>query len=397
MSHTIANIKDQVAPKLRGASVDNIPGFYLHCKEAAGNVLLRCQPIETRRSAQIANAIYSHIHNYVAPADLKGDNKIIDLRPYSNRSTDDDNEQRFGMEFDIRKDENTFAIEVINGVKTLRLSKDVSPHTTLATLDSLTIGQTITGSGDVENLTTNSFDYLAGNASVQFGLDGLTGTGTIQIVLPTAADLDDLEDIAALFGALKWPDVSRFTSMELRWGSDTSNYWSQTITTPHDRTAFLNNVWSIFRGDWSSATETGTPDASAVNTFSLVFTYTTGAAIANIRLDNITISKGKPYEVVYYSDRLFQDTSGNYIEIPTDDADVVLMGLDGVNIFLYELMLILIQELGEDAVKQSADWFEKQLLGWEKSGGEWKTGLYDIYNEEYPSQEIQQSVTYHRF
>jgi len=396
MSTQIANIKDLVQPKLRGSSVANIGGFYLHCKEAASNVLLRTAPIETRRSAPIANAIYSHIHNYVAPIDLKGDNKVIDIRPYSQRSTEDENRARFPNQFDIEKEENTFSVEVINGVKTLRLSKDVSPHITIATLDSLTVGQTITGSGDVADLTTNRFDYLSGLASVQFGLSGATGVGTILIVTPSVIDLTSLETIASVFGGIKFPDVSRLTDIKIRWGSDASNYYEATVTGPHDRTAFINDVWSIFRGDWSNAATVGSPVVAEIDTFQVVLNYTTGAALANVRLENLTMSKGVPYEVVYYSRFFFQGIDGTYKEVPTADSDVILMN-DGENIFLYELMLILIQQLGDEAITQSARWFENQLLGWERSGGEWNRGLYDIYNEQFPDQSMQQTVQYHRF
>ena len=394
---TIANIKDMVTPKLRGASLARVGDFHLHCKEAAGNVLLRTDPIEARRSARIANAIYSNIFNYVAPVDMKGDNSIIDIRPYGERATADDTEARFNREFDINRDEDTFTVEVINSLKTLRLSKRLNGHIVLATLDSLTSGQVVTGSGDVENLEINTLEYVAGRGALQFGLSGATGAAIIKIVLPNTVDLTTLEDVGALFAIQQFPDASRLTSIELRWGSDDANYWSKTVTSPHDRTEFLDSVWSLIRHDWVDADKTGAPDVTAINTLQVVYTYTAGTALTNVRLDNITAPTGKAYEVVYNSDYLFKSSAGVYKSTSDADEDSVMLGTDGINIFVYELMLILIQELGEDSVKQSAQWFENQLMGYERSGGEWNRGLYDLYNSKYPSQAIPQSIVYHRF
>ena len=394
---TIQNIKDMVTPKLRGGSIDHVGSFHLHAKETAGNVLLRCAPLETIRNFRIANALYSHVLNYTAPTDLKGNNGIIDIRPYGDRSTADDTEARFGREFDINRDEDTFTIETINGLKTIRLSKAINGHIVLATMDSLTVGQTVTGSGDVENLTTNTLEYVAGKAAVQFGLSGATGSGTIQIVMPNTIDLTTLEDLGAVFSMIQFPDADRLTSIEVRWGSDDSNYWSETVTAPSDRTAFLDAVWSMIRADWANSSQTGSPDVTAVNTISLVYTYTAGTALANCRVDNIITALGKAYEAVYYSKYLFKGADGTYKEVSTADEDTILLDTDGVNIVLYELMLILIQELGEGSVRQSAQWFENQLMGYERSGGEWKRGLYDLYNEKYPEQSIPQQVNYYRF
>lgn len=387
-----------VTPKLRGRSLNQIGDFFLHCKEAGGNTLLRINPGQTRRTARIANALYSHINHYVAPSDLKGDNKVIDIRPYSERDPDVFDSHRFPRQFDREKVENTFSVEYLNGVKTLRINKEVGPVATLATLDSLTAGQTVTGSGDVTDLTTNSFDQLVGNACVEFGLNGSTGSGTIKIALPSVIDISDLSGLAAIFAAMKFQAAGRLTNVQIRWGSDDSNYYYSNITSPHDRDRFESMVWSILRADWSSASTQGSPDATSIDTITFVFTYnTTGGAIPNNRLDSVTVSKGEPYEIVYYSNCLFQGTDGTYKQIPTADNDVVLIDGEGVNIFVYELMLILIQELGDKSVRQSARWFENQLFGHERSGGEWKRGLYDIFNREYPDQSVEQTVQYYKF
>lgn len=391
MSLSITQIKTKVTPKLRGTTLARVPDFYGKCREAAGNVLSRCYPLETIRSSRLDGAIYSHVYNYVINQDIRGNKGVIDIRPISERSQQDDLEGRFGREFDIKKDEDTFTIEIVNGIKTLRLSKQINGQATLSHFDTLTGTETVTASGDVTNLEIDRYDYVSGNSSLKFSLSGATGAGTIEVALAQSINLETIEDIGALFNWLNFPDITRLNSMTVRWGSDSSNYWSKSVTTPHDRTAFESNAWTLQRYDWVSATETGSPDATTIDYVAVVFDYDTGAAISNVRLDAITAALGRPYEVVYYSNRFFKSTAGTYLETPTDDSDTLNIAVEGENIFLYELMLILIQELGQKAVAQNAKTFQEQLYA--PNG----IGLYDLYNRNYPSQAISKSMTYYNF
>lgn len=386
---TIAQIKTKVTPKLRGTTLARVPDFNGKCREAAANVLARSYPLETIRSSRLEGAIYSHIYNYVINQDVRGNKGIIDIRPISERSTSDRLEGRFSQEFDIKKDEDTFSVEVVNGIKTLRLSKKVNSHSTLAHFEALTGVETVTGSGDVSDLEIDRYDLISGSGSLKFALSGATGAGAVEVALSQAINLESLEDIGALFNWLKFPDVTRLTSVSLRWGSDSSNYWSKTVTSPSDRSEFESNAWTLQSFDWASATATGTPDASAIEYVAVVFAYTTGTAISNIRLDAISAALGRPYEAIYYSNCLFKATDGTYLNEPTDDSDVINIAVEGENIFLYELMLILIQELGQKAVNQNASFFKEQLFG--------DGALYQIYNRAYPSQAVMKSMTYYKF
>lgn len=386
----ITSIKSKVAPKLNGTSISDIDGFYDKCREAAGNVLARIDPLETIRRSRIENAIFSHVYNYAIGSDLKGNNSIIDIRPIGERSPEDDLGGRYGREFDIKKNHDTFAIEVINGVKTLKLAKSVNGHQVLCPMDSLTIVATITASGDVTDLDTNTLDYINGSASVQFGLSGATGIGSVIITLDEEVDLSDIEDVGALFFWQNFANASRLNSVQLQFGNSDSAYWYKDITTPHDRSAFESNAWTLQRGDWSSASEQGSPVSTTISRIVIKYDYDTGDAIANNRLDAVTCAKGSAYEALYYSDKFFKNTAGTFLETPTDDSDTINIALDGENIFLYELMRIIIQERGQKAVKQKDSWFKDQLHNGE-------TGLYTIYGEKYPSQAIQTQTTYYDF
>ena len=393
MSLNISTIKNKIEPKLRGTTINKLAGsFNDKCAEAASNVLLRTNPPETIRKTRIENAIYSHIYDYAISQDIKGDNSVIDIRPIEQRSPSDDIHGRTEQEFDLRRDRDTFAIEMVNSTKVLRLSKRVGSHRVLHTMDALTGIGTVTGSGDVENLTTNTLELIAGAASVQFGLSGATGQGIITVTLPSAVDLSDIEDVGALFHWINFPTASRLSSIQFRWGSDSSNYWYSNITAPHDRTSFEDAVFTLQRADWVSASEQGTPDSSSVTHIAIVFNYTAGDALTNVRVDNITAGGGKAYEALYYTDRFFKSTAGSYLGTPTADTDVILIGQDGHNIFLYELMLVIAAEIGEKFMTHSKRWLQDQLNGYGDV-----PGLYHEYNSKYPTKVLPKSTTYHDF
>lgn len=394
MQLQISDIKTKVTGKLRGGSLANVSDFYGKCQEAAGNVLSRAYPLETIRSSSIEGALYSHVYNYVINQDIRANKGIVDIRPIANRSRHDDVVGRYGAEFDINKDRDTFTIEVVNGIKTLRLKKDVGSHMTIVPLDNvLPVGAVLSTSGDLGNLETNSYDYVDGVGSVQFSLSGATGTGTLIINLTSEVNIESVEDIGALFNWFNFPDVSRLTSVALRWGTDGSNYWQKTVTTPHDRTTFVSGAWSLLRYDWNTAPQTGTPDAARIKRLELVFTYTTGSAIENIRVNKISAAVGRPYELVYYSNFFFKGTNGTYKSKPTADSDYInIEGTEGTNLFLYELMLVIIQELGDKSVDRSSKWFMQQLNGY----GEVE-GLYKNYNRNNPCQSLPVQMTYYRF
>jgi len=388
---TITRVKTDVAPKLRGTNVDRIPDFHGKCRQAAVNVISRLWSPETIRTSTIENAIYSDIYSYAINQDVRASKGVIDIRPISERSRSDVTEARYHREFDVKRDEDTFTIRTNNGLKTLELSKRIAPHATLHTLDSTTAGGTVTVTGDAQNLTTNSLHKIAGNNSLEFSLDGATGTGGIEIALSTARNLTDYKNLAAFFYWLSFSAVDRLTSVTLRWGSDSSNYHYATVTSPHNREAFVNNVFMHLKGDWRSAQTTGSPDAANIDYVAIIFNYTTGAAINNIRVDNITYSIGEVWELEYYSDAFFTSAaSGAYITEPTDDSDWLNIPTEGYNIFLYELMTILIQELGQKAVTTNKRWFQEQL-----GGAGTISGLYTEFNNAYPCQAITPTQTYY--
>jgi hypothetical protein len=130
------------------------------------------------------------------------------------------------------------------------------------------------------------------------------------------------------------PTASDFTSVGLRWGSSSANYWSSTATTTHEGTTFQNG-WNLIRYDWSSASSTGTPDSSAVNYLRITYNYN-GTAQTAVRLDSIISRLGTIMDIEYYSKFLFRDAStGAFQETVTADTNLINLDTESYNLFLY--------------------------------------------------------------
>lgn len=394
----ISTFKGKVSPKLHGASLVKVVGVYDKLYEASGMLLNVVRPYSTIRKFRIENAIYDKIYNYACNDDIFADG-IIDIRPIGQRSTQDSLQGSFDQQFDIKKKENSFAIEEINGIKTLRLSKCLTPRILLADMNSLTIGQTVTGSGDVTDLDVDYLDYISGNAAIKFGLSGSTGQGKITIALDSAVDLSTLEGIGAVFPWFKFPLSTALTNVKIRVGNSVSAYVESTVTAAHDR-AFESDAWMLLMQNLATATETGTVDFSAIDWIQIEINYTSGTARTNVKIDSITAALGQAWEVIYYSKYLFTDSTGvTWKEIPTAETDLIRLDDPGDIVgYLYTFMLTLQQELKGKNMAADFAYFSNQLNGLHARNGTLiQEGIYDLMKNKYPNQAIIRQVDYYEF
>lgn len=380
---TIANAKDSLTGMVHSTSLTKVRNLNELFRRAAINLLSKVDPPGTIRISQITNAVHSEIYDYSAADDLKGD-KLIDLRPQINRLLSDRMRQRFIEPFDLRKKENTFVIRYDSGEKSLRLSKSISPSAiVIHQLDSITANGTWAVGGDGDNLTQDTLNKIVGSASLNFDLDGSSTEGYIENSDMDEVDLSDEEDIGKIFVRVYLPNPSAITSITLRWGSSSSAYWSVTVTSPHDQDSFKTG-WNILAFDWNGATETGSPDSSAIDYLRVTITYE-GTADTDFRVDRIACSVGEIWEMVYYSKYLFRTSGGTWQETTSDDSDIINLDIEGYNLFLNECLKLIAQQIqGEDS-GFDIEFSEKELKE-----------LYRIYKKDNPSQAIKKQDFYYR-
>jgi hypothetical protein len=383
--YTIQDIKSDIAGLSHGTDIGHITNLNELFWRAGRKVISRIDPRETKRIQNLTNPLHDDVYNYTLPTDTK---RIVDIRPQVNRTRGDKMRQKFGKIFDMEKaiQDDIFTIQHNSSRKFIRISKDVSPAPkTLNAVNDVDDNGTWSASGDATNVAQDKQYYVSGSASVKFDI---TTEGGIENDDMSAVDLNEHEDISTLFVWVYLPDASIITNVDLRWGSSSSAYWNVTETDQHDGTSFRNG-WNLLGFSWNGATETGSPDSSAIDYLRVQVTST--SADTDIRVDNIISSLGEIWEIVYYSNLLFRNSSGTWINKPTTDSDIVNLDEDSYEIFLREAMIEVSRQIaGEDAGFDIQE-AEKDLYG---TGN--RQGLYKLYNKKYPGEAIKPIGSYYR-
>lgn len=380
---TILEVKNHLIGMGHGGTLNKIRNFYELCRRAANNVTSKIDPVDTERIAALSSTVHDTLNDYALPSDYK---KAIDLYPDSERTHRDTAKRGYPERFDLRKalDNKTISIEGNNGGKYLRINWRSKSPKTLNSCDSLTANGLWSVVATATGLVLDTIYKYSGAGSIRFDV-AATGDG-IQNTTMTKVDLTDEDEIADVLVAVYLPTTTGLTSVSAIWGNDlTAKFWTGVAqTTQADGTAFKTG-WNVLKFAWSAATETGTVDPATIDSFKITFTRT--VAIADIRVDNILFSIGRPFDLKYYSKYLFKSAAGTWLPQPTDDGDTLVLG-DPVaeNIFLYECLMEMAQQMeGEDSTFDIS-YAQKRLNG--DSGSPdpvEQRGLYAKYRSEYPS------------
>lgn len=364
MSYTIAELKNDLEANLHGTTLNKLPGDFNDVAwEAARTLLSKLDPKETQRKAPITNAIFNDIYAYPLPADIKGD-KFISILPQTNVDLHDNLSQVYGEHFELFKGqlEGIAHVDYFNANKVLKLSiSGGKAGKTINSVDGISDNGTWAVSSDASNLVEDTLNKYSGRASLRFDLDasGAATTGVLTNSTMTAVDGEDEEDVGSLFMPVYFSVADNITSIQLKWGSSSVNHWKTTVMGTSEGLAFQDG-WNLLKFDWQGATETGTPDSSAINYVEVTINYD-GTATPNCRIDNIVLRLGEIYDIKYYSKYLFRNNSGIWINKPTADTDIVNLDEDSYNILLFILSYLVTQKIqGEDGVFDR-NFFETEL------------------------------------
>lgn len=379
MAYTIAQLKTDMTGMLHGTSLNKVTGVYDLINRSARDLLSAVDLFETIRIATLSNALYDRIYDYAAPTDLKGD-RVIDVRPQVNRNPSDVLQKKFNREFDANKLNNMFSVLSNSGIKTMRISKNVRAGIVLNQVDDIATNGTWAASGTATSLIQDTINYVSGSGSLRFNVSG-AGSATLTNSTMAQVDLSSFTSVAAEFLWIYMPTASQVTNVTSRWGSDSSNYYSSTVTTGH-YSAFVDG-WNLLRFDWSSASTTGTPVTTAMD-YSVV-TIVTTASGNNYRLDNIIFNMPSVWEMEYYSKYLFRTSAGVWSETCSDDDDIVNLDTDSYNLLLLRCVKNALQQMQDQGNTNDSNDIEKQYDKAEKR-----------YTLKYPSQITQTISTYYR-
>jgi hypothetical protein len=361
----IGTLKNILPRKIRGANLDDIQGVtdYTLFGEAATNLLLKIDPIMTMRRQPLL--LYPGVYDYAAWSDLKG-KKVIGLAPQGRR----DREQwthTYAEDIDGDDEKNQVGVEFENGAKKLRISHTIGNG---ANVDETNNDDNWAVSGTASGLAENDLIFAGGG--VQF--DATVGTALLTWNGDETHDLSEAESIGAFFRLIYIPDATLFTSVTMRVGSASGDYWSITGE-PAFGSSYATGI-NLVKFNWNGATPTGTPDSNAIDYIRLAFVVT--GTINNLEVSNTFVSIPTPYEGGYYSNCLFQSTAGAYKTVPTADEDVILLEGEEENALVYECARLIADDMARDERSQK---FDARLNG---DGNE--TGIYSDIKAQKPSE-----------
>ena len=355
--YNVTALKGEIQAFIHGTTLNQVVNVDGLIYRAARQLVLDVDPQEMKRIKPLASAIYDRVYDYPIPDDVKG-NKVIDIRPQANRNASDSFLQTYSKPFDLSKDSllNQFNIDFNSGVKTIRIADSgLVPGVVVNDADSIdSNGLWVTG-GTASNIAIDNINYVSGGASLKF--DATTGAAYLENSTMDAQDLSAWKNQGHFFLWVYMPTAIDFTNVKLRWGSDSSNYYEQTVTVNQQGNAFVDG-WNLLDFPWLNAVQTLTPIDTAINYLRLTCNVT--AAQTAIRLDNIVFRLGTILEIVYYSKFLFKDAiTGGWQETITDDSNIINLDTESYNLLVYQVGIHLAQQLqGLDAMFYDGNYFQ---------------------------------------
>lgn len=361
MSFNISDLKDRINSKTHN-SINKLVDVDSLIIEAGNNLLLAVDSPATIRDTQLSNGLYDSVYTYACPVDLKED-KMISLIPQNplNQTPAQNYNQTYSKEIALRKELGTLSIEDNSTVRTIEaVGIGLRAGVTVNDANSLTTSGTWTAGGNAINLAVDTINFVSGNASLKFDISASGSTAYIENSTMQSVDLTDYVNAGSGFVYVYIPSTTIITSVNLRWGSDSSNYYSSTATTTQDNTAFVVG-WNLLRFDWAGSTTTGTPTVTAIDYLRITFNYT-GTATTSCRVDNIVFRLPAIYNLKYYSNYLYRSTSGTWLEKPTssDDSDILNLDTTGFNMMVAECGYLAAQELAGEDSSFDVDFFRKE-------------------------------------
>lgn len=361
MAYTIQTAINDLAGVTHGTTVNKIPNLYGAINRAARAVLLDVDPKETQRIVQLSQ-VFNNVFDYAVPTDLKGD-KIVDLRIQAGRKPGDIFQQGYSQDFDANKltsFKNKIITQWNTGIKTLRIeAPTLTAPLVLSDTSSLTGWATTVGASTLTLDTTNN---VAGGGALTFNLAAGSASGYVENSILSAIDLSTHVSTSTLFMWVYMPTGASVTSVDLRWGSSSANYYNYTTTVSQQGTAFVNG-WNILAFPWVSATKTGTP-VNTSYTYSRVTVNYNSTLQTGFKVDNITSNLGYIFELQYYSKFLFRDPSTNAFQESVTDAtdNLKLINLDteSYNLFFNKLVMFVAQQLQGSDAAYDATFFDSE-------------------------------------
>lgn len=388
---TVSNLRDSVGGMLQGLNLNNVANLNTALERTARQTCVLLDiPEATLRSSL---TLYDGVTDYLSPTDMFASG-ILDIRPQGQeRWVGDSVQKQPSMEFDqtkgILSNTTRTTVEYDKGTGLIRvISPIVVPR---IELDSMTYTTGWTAAGSASGLTVDQSVYWQAPSSLRFTLTGAS-SGTLTKTIPSQ-DLTSYQSVGVGFLAFRTPSASNLTSIELRLGSDASNYYSVIVTTGFIK-AFTANEWMLASFDLSTATTVGTPTITAIDYAQVRIVH--GATLTNFYVGDLWISLPSPQTLIYYTDAIFlasgSSTPSNTI---TSTSDQILLNDSAYAIYEVKCAIEVAMQQGGTLANGVIETLNNKLNGVKAGSQVVVLGLIDSYRADNPSQEIRVTGSYY--
>ncbi len=345
MSYSVLDVKNDLSGVLHGTTVNQIQNLDGVIDRAARQLLLDLDPQETKRTLEFVNPIFNTVFDYPIADDVKG-NKLIDIFPQVQRIPQDIWLQSYNQAFDVAKQNifsmtNMFTMNFNSGLKSIRINAPfLNPPIIINQAESTTDNGTWATGGTASSITTNNTNFAQGSGSLQFNVTA--GAAYVENSTMTAVNLSAVLNQSSLFVWVYIPTASSLTSVDLRWGSDSSNYYHETVTQNQQGNSFVNG-WNLCEFPWKSATTVSSPVVTAID-YARVTLNVTGT-MTGCLVNGVNSILGTVLQYEYYSKFLFRDAiTGAFQERVTDDSNLINLDTDSYNILFNQVAFLAVQQ-----------------------------------------------------
>lgn len=386
---TVSEYKDSISAILSGMNLNTVSDLDGTIERAARTMV---QKADIPEASGIQNIVlYSGVFDYECDDTIFG-TAITDIRPQGiSRPPWDSTTKTFGMQFDRLKNlypsgtSSTF--EYYNGVPIIRIRAPFPNQN--VTLDSMAAVGTWVASGTASGLTQDTAVFYQNPASLRF--TATTGAAILTNNETSSVNISSLEDVGVAFLAVYIPsNASAITSITLKIGSSSTNYNNVTVTAPFIG-SFTNNLWQLVAFNFATASQTGTPDWSAIDYFQVTFNVT--GTITNLRVGDLFISQPTPAQILFQSAAIFLPTgSTTALTTITANTDTIILNNPAYNLFLYEGALHVLENTSGGLGDAMYERISRKLNG---DGTDKNLGLYAMFRGDNPSQELRQTESWY--
>lgn len=362
MSYSVNDLQNDLIGVLHGQSLDQIFNIHGIINRAARTLLLDLDPQETKRTVEFVNPIFNGVFDYPIAADVKG-NKLIDIIPQVQRIPRDVWAQTYNQAFDIAKQNiftlaNMFTMNFNTGIKTIRIDAPfLNAPQIINQIEAIATNGTWATGGTASSLAVNNTNFVQGAGSLQFNTT--VGAAYLENSTMSVQNLNTIANQASFFVWVYVPTGTSLTSVNLRVGSSSSNYYTATVTSNQQGNTFVNG-WNQCQFVWSSMTTTGTPDSTAIDYARITLNVT--GTLTGCLLNGLDCILGSILSYEYYSKYLFRDViTGAFQETVTSDSNLINLDTESYNL-LFNLTAFLAaqQQQGLDALFYDGSFFGQQ-------------------------------------